>query len=135
LNGAGGSPQSTVGARASSPARECDEKAWKRSTQCGLVPVGTDADFRQQRHLDSSATPAIRRGTASRAQSSSASRHLEHQFVVHLHHHARGPLLARPARLHGDHRQLDEVGRRALHGRVDGLALGAGAARAVAAAN
>jgi hypothetical protein len=34
--------------------------------------------------------------------------------------------------LHGDHRQLDQVGRRALHGRVDGLALGAGGA-AVAA--
>jgi hypothetical protein len=36
-------------------------------------------------------------------------------------------------RLHRDHRQLDQVGRRALHRRVDGLALGAGLARAVAA--
>ena len=35
--------------------------------------------------------------------------------------------------LHRDHRQLDQVGRRALHRRVDRLALGAGAARAVAA--
>jgi hypothetical protein len=40
-------------------------------------------------------------------------------------------LLAVQHVLHLAHRQLDQVGRRALHGRVDGLALGAAAARAV----
>jgi hypothetical protein len=48
---------------------------------------------------------------------------------VHLHHHARGAALIVQRLLHGDHRQLDEVGRRALHRRVDGLALGAGCLR------
>ena len=33
---------------------------------------------------------------------------------------------------HGDHRELDEIGRRALHRRIDRRALGAGAARSAA---
>ena len=48
--------------------------------------------------------------------------HFEHQFVVNLHHHAGGPLLVIQGFLHRHHGQLDEVGRRALHGGVDGLA-------------
>jgi hypothetical protein len=50
---------------------------------------------------------------------------------VHLHDHLGAALLALQHLLHPDHRQLDQVGRRALHGRVDRLPFGAAAARAV----
>jgi len=45
LNGGGASPHSTPGARASTPARECDEKAWKRSTIASAVASGPTAEF------------------------------------------------------------------------------------------
>ncbi|MNV77631.1 hypothetical protein D3C71_1710720 [compost metagenome] len=56
---------------------------------------------------------------------------LEHQFVVHLHDHLDVRLVRVQFLLHRHHGQLDEVGRRALHGRVDGSALSPGAAGAV----
>ena len=48
-----------------------------------------------------------------------------------LHDHAGAALLFIEDALHLHHAELDQVGRRALHGRVDGGAFGAGAARPV----
>jgi hypothetical protein len=63
-------------------------------------------------------------------------RHFQHQFVVHLHDEARFQQLpAFEPVLHGDHRQLDQVGGGALHRRVDRGAFGALAAAAVAGAD
>ena len=55
----------------------------------------------------------------------------EHQFVVHLHDHLDLRLVGIQFLLHSHHGQLDEVGRRALHGGVDGGAFSPGAAGAV----
>ena len=52
---------------------------------------------------------------------------------MHLHDELAGEALATQPLVHGDHCELDEVGRRALHRRVDRGALGARAARAAAA--
>ena len=43
---------------------------------------------------------------------------------MHLHHQAGAQVLASQPGVHVDHRQLDQVGGRALHGGVDGGALG-----------
>jgi hypothetical protein len=59
------------------------------------VPVGADAHLGQQRHLQNHrATPAISAGTSLARPVEFGVGHLEHQFVVHLHHHARGALPA-----------------------------------------
>ncbi len=50
---------------------------------------------------------------------------------MHLHDHARAQLFGFEPVLHGDHRQLDQVSRRALHRRIDCGPFGPGAARAV----
>ena len=50
---------------------------------------------------------------------------------MHLHDHFGGAVLGVQRVLHGHHAELDQICRRALHGRVDGGALGPGAARAV----
>ena len=50
---------------------------------------------------------------------------------MHLHDHARAQLLGFQPALHRDHRQLDQIGRRALHRRIDRGAFGAGTARTV----
>jgi hypothetical protein len=52
---------------------------------------------------------------------------------VHLQDEPRREALAVEVLLHRDHRELDEVGRGALHRRVDRRALGAGAPRPLAA--
>ena len=52
---------------------------------------------------------------------------------MHLHDHAGGALFGVQHALHFDHAHFDQVGRRALHGGVDGGALGARATRAVGA--
>jgi hypothetical protein len=48
---------------------------------------------------------------------------------VHLHDHPDGGLLRIQRLLHGVQAELDQVGGRTLHRRVDGSALGAGAGR------
>ena len=50
---------------------------------------------------------------------------------MHLHDHFAATRLGVQHLLHFDHAQLNEIGRRALHGRVDGGSLGATAARTI----
>ena len=87
-----------------------------------LVPVLADTDVDLERHLEFGG--AVHEFGDFRGHGLDLlRRHLEHEFVVDLHDHARTrPLLVEPA-MHGDHGALDNVGRRALHGRVDGAAL------------
>src|SRR5579864_7971143 len=59
----------------------------------------------------------------------------EHELVVHLENQLRAKTLALEMALYGDHRELDEIGGRALHRRVDRGALGACPARAACRAN
>ena len=49
--------------------------------------------------------------------------HIKHQFIVHLQDHARFERRRLERFLNADHRHLDDVGRRALNGGVDGIAL------------
>jgi len=60
--------------------------------------------------------------------------HFEHEFVVNLHHHAGAPLFSDERGVDGDHRHFDEIGRSALHGRVDRGTLGGSLAQADPAA-
>ena len=64
-----------------------------------------------------------------------AVRHFQHEFVVNLHHQAGFQAGGVEPVLHGDHRQLDQVGGGALHRRVDRRALGALAAHRLAGAD
>ena len=49
---------------------------------------------------------------------------VEHQFVMHLEEHPGLQFMAGQLALDVDHRQLDHVGRGALNGGVNGVALG-----------
>ena len=95
-----------------------------------LVPVVADADLDDQRHLEL----ARRRLPSARARCALHGfelglGHFEHQLVVHLHDQLRARARLVEPVLHRDHRELDEVGRGALHRRVDRRALGGLAAR------
>ena len=101
-----------------------------RNESVCLFPVHADTDFRQQRHFEV-------RDTGHQARNfvfdpvDFILGHLKHQFVVHLHDHFGAAFFSVQYLLHFDHAEFDQVCRRALHGRVDGGALGTGAAWAV----
>jgi GTP-binding protein len=61
---------------------------------------------------------------ADKLKYASAFGHLEHQLVVHLHDHQRIEAVPCQPGVDADHGALDDVGGGALHGRVDGGALG-----------
>ena len=85
------------------------------SSQFGPTPTSASSG------TCSSATPAMMRGTLGPRPLDLGLGHLEHQFVVHLHDHLRRRAPRVEHVLHRDHRELDQVGRRALHRRVDRL--------------
>jgi len=92
-----------------------------------LVPVLAHPGLGQQRHIQPGhARRQFRQLDVHQFQL--GFRHLEHQFIVHLHDHARGQPVAFNPTLHRDHGQLDKVRRRALHRRIDRRTFGAGAA-------
>ncbi len=78
------------------------------------------------------ATDAIRRGIASLRPVELGQRHLTDQFVVDLHHDTRGAPLGLDRPLQRNHRQLDQIGSRTLHRRVDRLTFSAAFARTAA---
>ena len=87
-----------------------------------FVPVLAFAHFDQQRHGELGDI-AHQRGQGFTHAGDFRLRRFQHEFVMHLQNHARGELfLLQPVR-HRQHRALDEVGCRALHGGVDGGAL------------
>ena len=73
-----------------------------------LIPVGADADFDDERYAQFGDLRHQRRQFDAHAHEFVV-RHFEHQFVVHLHDQFASQLRVDPA-LHGDHRQLDEIG-------------------------
>ena len=90
------------------------------------VPVVAVAVVGHQRHLEA-VDPAHAHRQFGRQGFDPRGRHLEHQFVVHLHDHAHlGRVRVQPG-LYVDHRQLDQVRRGALQRRVDGGAFGVAA--------
>ena len=98
----------------------------------GGEPVGTGATFRLQAHL-----AVIGVGHELRHQLLHyllfAGRHVEVELIVHLHNHARAEAAAFHLGKDVYHGSLDDVGRRALYGGVDGVAFGISAHRGVVA--
>jgi hypothetical protein len=95
-----------------------------------LFPVRTDPDLGQQRHTQFRDAGHQLRDLGPDPVDLAVG-HFEDEFVVHLHDHLRAALLRVQYVLDLHHRQLDQVGGRALHGRVDRLALGAATPRPV----
>jgi len=87
------------------------------------APVRADADVHDERHrklrdrrhlFDKHGLDAVEL----------ALRRFEHELIVHLKQQLRRKAVSADPIVDGDHRQLDEVSRRALHRRIDRSALG-----------
>src|SRR5215510_1066855 len=105
-------------------------EAYFKSGLVRLVPVASDPDVDDERdpqRRDARHQPRQRLFHVRELRL----RHLEHQLVVHLHDQLRPELPAIDPLLHRDHRELDEIGRRALHRRVDRRTLGPSAPRGI----
>ncbi len=92
------------------------------------LPVGAQAHFGQQRDVELG-NARHQAGNVFAHPVRFFLGHFEHQLVVHLHHHPAAQFFAHECGIDGDHRHLDEVGRGALHRRIDGGALGRRPAR------
>ena len=97
-----------------------------------LLPIGPYAHLGQQGHGELGHA-RHQRGHLLAQPVGLVGGQLKHQFVVHLHDEQHVWLGGIQPVLHGDHGFFDQVGRRALHGGVDGGAFGRFFARAVAA--
>ena len=94
-----------------------------------IVPIFSCADFRQQWHGQYAFADVghpLRQLCFDVRQF--IFRHLQHQFVVHLHDQLGGRLLGGQSSLHLNHGAFDEIGSSALHRCVNGGAFGGGTA-------
>ncbi|CRI63432.1 hypothetical protein THIOKS11320081 [Thiocapsa sp. KS1] len=97
----------------------------------GLIPVLSRPDIDEERHRQLR-SGFHRRANAPAGRLDRIGCNLEHQLVVYLHDHPNRRSLGLDPMVRRDHGALDDVGGRALHGRVDGGPLGGGAATLVA---
>ena len=74
-----------------------------------FFPIAADADFGDQRYAQLRHTSHDARDFGLHPGHFGVG-YLKHQFIVHLHDHARGALLGLQRALHLDHAHLDEVG-------------------------